>query len=59
VKRKLHAVRSESEVAIVNEVTRMVLSHNLCVLNQEECALGIEAMFSKVQLEEKVLPLSA
>ena len=52
-------MRSESEVAIVNEVTRMVLSHNLCVLNQEECALGIEAMFSKVQLEEKVLPLSA
>jgi len=48
MKRKFgDAVRSKSDVAMVNEVLCKVLAHNLCVLNQEECELGIEAMFSK------------
>ena len=60
MKRKFgDAVRSKSDVAMVNEVLCKVLAHNLCVLNQEECELGIEAMFSKIAAEEKVLPLSA
>ena len=60
MKRKFgDAVRSKSDVAMVNEVLCKVLAHNLCVLNQEECELGIEAMFSKGNAEEKVLPLSA
>jgi len=60
MKRKFgDAVRSKSDVAMVNEVLCKVLAHNLCVLNQEECELGIEAMFSKANAEEKVLPLSA
>ncbi len=41
------AVRCKSDVAMVNEVLRKLLAHNLCVLNQEECELGTEAMFSK------------
>ena len=46
MKRKFgDAVRSKSDTAMVNEVLCKVLAHNLCVLNQEECELGIEAMF--------------
>ena len=60
MKRKFgDAVRSKSDTAMVNEVLCKVLAHNLCVLNQEECELGIEAMFSKVKPEEKVFPISA
>ena len=60
IKRKFgDAVRSKSDTAMVNEVLCKVLAHNLCVLNQEECELGIEAMFSKIKPEDKVLPLSA
>ena len=44
---------------MVNEVLCKVLAHNLCVLNQEECELGIEAMFSKIGAEEKVAELAA
>ena len=52
MKRKFgDAVRSKSDVAMVNEVLCKVLAHNLCVLNQEECELGIEAMFSKAKPE--------
>lgn len=40
-------VRSKEDVAMVNEVLCKALAHNLCVLNQEECELGIEAMFTK------------
>ena len=36
---------------MVNEVLCKVLAHNLCVLNQEECELGIEAMFTKANPE--------
>ena len=58
MKRKFgDAVRSKSDTAMVNEVLCKVLAHNLCVLNQEECELGTEAMFG--DREEKVLPLSA
>ena len=52
MKRKFgDAVRSKSDTAMVNEVLCKVLAHNLCVLNQEECELGIEAMFSKAKPE--------
>ena len=58
IKRKFgDAVRSKSDVAMVNEVLCKVLAHNLCVLNQEECELGIEAMFSKINPQEKMLAL--
>ncbi len=60
MKRKFgDAVRSKEDTAMVNEVLCKVLAHNLCVLNQEECELGIEAMFSKISPEEKVESLSA
>src|SRR5262249_27614115 len=46
VKRKFgDAVRSKSDTAMVNEVLCKFLCHNLCVLNQEQCELGIEAEF--------------
>ena len=57
MKRKFgDAVRSKSDVAMVNEVLCKVLAHNLCVLNQEECELGIEAMFTR---SDEGKPLSA
>lgn len=39
------AVRSKTDTAMVNEVLCKFLCHNLCVLNQEQCELGIEAEF--------------
>ena len=39
------SVRSKTDVAMVNEVLCKVLCHNLSVLNQEECELGIESVF--------------
>ncbi len=46
VKRKFgDAVRSKSDTAMVNEVLCKFLCHNLCVLNQEQCELGIETEF--------------
>ena len=52
------SVRSKTDVAMVNEVLCKFLAHNLCVLNQEECELGIETMFTK-QVETTPLSLSA
>lgn len=46
MKRKFRdAVGSNSDVAMVNEVLRKFLAHNLCVLNQEESEIGIAVMF--------------
>ncbi len=53
MKRKFgDAVRSKSDTAMVNEVLCKVLAHNLCVLNQEECELGIEAMFGPSEVKQ-------
>ena len=46
MKRKFgDSVRSKTDSAMVNEVLCKVLAHNLCVLNHEECELGISAVF--------------
>jgi len=46
IKRKFgDAVRSKTDVAMVNETLCKVLAHNLCVLIQEQCELGIETEF--------------
>lgn len=48
VKRKFgDSIRSKNEVAMVNEVLAKFVCHNLCVLIQEQCELGIEAEFWK------------
>ncbi len=39
------AVRSMTDAPMVNEVLCKFLCHNLCVLNQEQCELGIETEF--------------
>ena len=41
------SVRSLCETAMVNEVLRKVLCHNLCVLIQEQFELGIAPIFCK------------
>jgi len=46
VKRKFgDHVRGKTETAMVNEVLCKFLCHNLCVLIQEECELGIDPIF--------------
>lgn len=46
IKRKFgDAVRSKTDVAMVNEVLAKIVAHNLCVLIQEQCELGIETEF--------------
>jgi hypothetical protein len=38
-------VRSKTDTAMVNEVLGNLLAHNLCVVIQSQCELGIEATF--------------
>ena len=46
IKRKFgHDVRSKCDFAMVNEVLCKILCHNICVLIQEQCELGIEPIF--------------
>ena len=46
IKRKFgDAVRSKTDVSMVNEVLCKILAHNICVLIQEQCELGIEPIF--------------
>lgn len=48
VKRKFgDSVRAKTDTAMVNEVLCKILCHNLCVLIQEQCELGIETAFWK------------
>ena len=48
IKRKFgHMVRSKCDFAMVNEVLCKILAHNICVLIQEQCELGIEPIFWK------------
>jgi transposase len=50
VKRKFgDAVRSRTETAMVNEVLCKLLCQNICCVIQEQCELGIEAVFWKDQ----------
>src|SRR5437016_7577897 len=52
-------VRSKTDDAMKNEVLCKLLCHNLCVVIQSQCELGIEPVFWENHQEEKpgVLPL--
>jgi transposase len=52
-------VRSKTDVAMKNEVLAKFLAHNLCVLIQSQCELGIEPVFWQEEPTGKadVLPL--
>src|SRR5206468_1625073 len=54
-------VRSKSDVAMKNEVLCKFLCHNICVLIQSQCELGIEPVFWEDKADEAtgpdVLPL--
>jgi transposase len=46
IKRKFgDSVRSKNDAAMVNEVLCKLVCHNLCVVIQEQCELGIEPVF--------------
>lgn len=47
------AVRSKTDVAMVNEALAKLLCHNICCLIQSACELGIEAKFWGKDVEEK------
>ena len=54
IKRKFgHDVRSKCDFAMVNEVLCNILCHNICVLIQEQCELGIEPIFWGKEEREK------
>src|SRR5262249_31370586 len=52
-------VRSKTDTAMVNEVLCRILCHNLCVVAQSQCELGIEPVFWQDQGRDKpdILPL--
>jgi transposase len=53
IKRKFgDSVRSKCDFAMVNEVLCKILCHNICVLIQEQCELGIEPVFWPKQERE-------
>jgi transposase len=54
-------VRSRTEAAMTNEALCKVLCHNLCVLIQSQCELGIEASFwdQEADADPDILPLPA
>lgn len=52
------SVRSKTDVAMTNEVLCKMLAHNLCVLIQEECELGIQAQFRPTgQVRRDCIPM--
>jgi transposase len=54
VKRKFgDHIRSRTDTAMVNEVLEKVLCHNLCVVIQSQCELGIEPVFWGQRLEKR------
>lgn len=60
IKRKFgDSVRSRCESAMVNETLVKILCHNVCVLIQEQCELGIEPVFWPEEKREAtdVLPM--
>jgi hypothetical protein len=52
-------VRSKTHVAMKNEVLCKFLCHNICVLIQSQCELGIELVFwtDKPAAERVILPM--
>jgi len=57
IKRKFgDYVRSKTDTAMVNEVLCKILCHNLCVVIQEQCELGIEAAFWTESAAEQAHP---
>jgi transposase len=54
-------IRSRTDTAMVNEALCKVLCHNLCVLIQSQCELGIEASFwgQEADADPEILPLPA
>jgi len=54
-------VRSRTDTAMANEALCKILCHNLCVLIQSQCELGIEASFwgQEADAEPDLLPLPA
>lgn len=55
VKRKFgDSIRSKTDAAMTNEVLCKFIAHNLCVLNHEECELGIQAEFRPAPRENRV-----
>ena len=60
IKRKFgHDVRSKCDYAMVNETLCKILCHNICVLIQEQCELGIEPVFWAEEKRDRpeVLPM--
>lgn len=56
-------VRSKTDIAMKNEVLCKLLCHNICVLIQSQCELGIEPMFwqddeAQEKGKRKVLPMN-
>ena len=48
------SIRSKKQTAQINELLIKVLSHNICVVIQEVCELGIKAEFSLGVAENSV-----
>jgi hypothetical protein len=48
------AVRSKTDVSMVNEVLCKILCHNLCCLIQEEAELGIRPQFDSAPVSTQV-----
>lgn len=59
VKRKFgDALRSRNDVAMVNEALAKFLCHNLCVVIQSQCELGIDAEFWPEENQKDVLTMA-
>jgi transposase len=54
-------IRSRTDTAMVNEALCKILCHNLCVLIQSQCELGIEASFwgHQEDTDPDILPMPA
>jgi transposase len=54
-------IRSRTDTAMVNEALCKVLCHNICVLIQSQCELGIEASFwdQEPDADPDILPMPA
>ena len=58
IKRKFgDSVRSKCDYAMVNESLCKILCHNICVLIQEQCELGIEPIFWPKEERQHILPM--
>lgn len=58
IKRKFgDSVRSKDDTAMINEVLCKMIAHNLCVLIQEQCELGIETEFWPEEMPKQAAPV--